>query len=80
MLSSTGLSAEDRKSFRILDAKWDGRSSFKAEEAAEILSLSKWAVYEAIKRGEIAVVWVGRRCIVPRIALERKLVGAEEAA
>jgi len=61
---------------RILDSRWDGRSTFTVEETAEILGLSRCAAYAAAKKGEIPVVRIGRRAIVPRVALERKLAGA----
>jgi excisionase family DNA binding protein len=65
----------------ILDAKWDGRSTFSIEEAAKILGVSRWKAYEAAKVGEIPVVWIGRRAIVPRHALEQMLdIGLAKAA
>jgi excisionase family DNA binding protein len=64
------------RGWRILDSKWDGRSTFTVEETAEILGLSRCSAYAAAKKGEIPVVWIGRRAIVPRMALEQKLAGA----
>lgn len=58
---------------RILDKKWDGRSAFKIPEAGEILGISRWAAYEAAKKGAIPVIWIGGRAIVPRHALEKLL-------
>ncbi len=60
----------------IVDPKWNGRTTFKVTEAAEILGISPWAAYEAVKNGEIPAVKIGRRCIVPRHALERLLTAA----
>jgi excisionase family DNA binding protein len=62
----------------VLASKWNDRSVFNCEEAAEILRLSRWAAYEAVKRGEIASVRIGRRLLVPRHWIEKKLaeVGA----
>ena len=59
--------------WRILDARWDGKSVFSVEEAAEILRLSRDSAYAGVKDGSIPAVKRGRRYIVPRIALERKL-------
>jgi hypothetical protein len=71
---STGASDwEDRK---ILDSRWDGRSTFSIPEAGEILGLSRAAAYAAAKAGSIPVVWINRRGIVPRIRLEKLLLGA----
>ena len=64
----------------ILASKWDGRSTFSVEEAGEILGLSRCSAYAAVKNGQIPVVWFGRRAIVPRVALERKLLGVGEVA
>jgi excisionase family DNA binding protein len=57
----------------ILDAKWNGRSTFSIEEAGEILGVSRWSAYEAAKNGQLPVVWIGRRGVVPRHALEQML-------
>ena len=43
------------------------------KEVKELLGLSRNAVYQAIARGEIPVVKVGRRLLVPKKALERFL-------
>jgi excisionase family DNA binding protein len=58
---------------RILDAKWDGRTAFSIDEVAGILEISRWSAYEATKKGEIPVVQIGGRKIVPRHTLERLL-------
>ena len=60
---------------RILDPKWDGRSSFSIQEAAEILGLSPWAAYRAAKSGDLPIVRMGKREIVPRVRLERLMTG-----
>jgi excisionase family DNA binding protein len=59
----------------IIGAKWAARSSFTVPEAAEILGVSPWSAYQAAGKGEIPVVQIGKRKIVPRAALE-KLLGA----
>jgi len=43
------------------------------EEAAQLLGLSRGSIYEAIRRGDIPSLRVGRRILVPRVALERLL-------
>ncbi|MET4149917.1 helix-turn-helix domain-containing protein [Bradyrhizobium sp. RT7b] len=58
----------------IFDPKWDGRSTFSVEEAGcEILGLSKVSAYAAANRGDIPTVRIGRRLLVPRLALEKLL-------
>jgi len=42
-------------------------------DAAEIFEISPWAVYEAIKSGEIGAVKIGRLLKIPRHVIERKL-------
>ncbi len=42
-------------------------------EAGEILGLSRSGAYEAARRGELPVIKIGRKLLVPRIALERML-------
>lgn len=42
-------------------------------EAAAALSIGRGLAYEAVKRGEIPVIKVGRRLLVPRRALEKML-------
>jgi len=42
-------------------------------ETAELLRLSRNGAYEAIAKGELPSIRVGRRLLVPRLALERML-------
>ena len=61
---------------RLLSAQWDSRSTFSVPEAAEILGLSPFSAWAAVKAGYIPTIRIGRRVIVPRHALERLLSGA----
>ncbi len=45
------------------------------EEAAKILRISRNSAYEAVKRGDIPSVRIGRRVLVPRTSLEMMLRG-----
>jgi excisionase family DNA binding protein len=58
---------------RVLAPKWDDRDAFSVEEAGEILGISRGSSYAAVKTGDLPVIRIGRRCIVPRAALERLL-------
>ena len=49
------------------------RQTLTVEEAAEILGIGRNSAYEAVKRGEIPALRLGRRLLVPRAALERIL-------
>lgn len=46
------------------------------EEAGRLLGVSRGAAYEAVRRGEIPVIRIGRRLLVPRPKLE-SLLGLE---
>ena len=43
------------------------------EEAARELGIGRGSADEAVRRGEIPVVRIGRRLLVPRVALDRLL-------
>ena len=49
------------------------RLTMSVEEAAEALGISRALAYEAIKRGEIPHIRIGKRILVPRAQLDRLL-------
>jgi predicted DNA-binding transcriptional regulator AlpA len=53
---------------------------YRAEEVAELFSLSSWAVYEAVKRQDAPIgtmaIRCGRRVVWPKIGVDR-LLGLE---
>ena len=51
------------------------RLTLTVEEAAAVLGISRAFAYEAVRRGEIPSIRIGRRVLVPRAALERLLQG-----
>jgi excisionase family DNA binding protein len=57
----------------------DDRLTWTVPEAARLLGISKDTAYEAAHRGELPVKVIGRRMLVPRLALLRLLDGAHEA-
>jgi excisionase family DNA binding protein len=57
-----------------LDAS--GRVTMTVPEAAQLLGLSESATYEAVSRGEIPAVKIGRRVLVKRDALLAMLTSA----
>jgi hypothetical protein len=62
---------------RVLDSRWDGRSTFSVEEAGcEILGLSRAGAFAAANAGTLPVIRLGRRMVVPRFALEKLLLSA----
>jgi excisionase family DNA binding protein len=61
---------DDRYSMRAQPAE---RQTLTVEEAARVLGISRSSAYEAVRRGELPTVRIGRRYVVPRVALERLL-------
>ena len=49
------------------------RETLTVEEAAKVLGVGRNTAYEAVRRGEIPSIRVGRRLVVPKAALERML-------
>jgi excisionase family DNA binding protein len=45
------------------------------DEAAELLGIARHTAYQAVRRGEIPTVKIGRRLLVPRRRLEAMLDG-----
>jgi excisionase family DNA binding protein len=43
------------------------------EEAARLLGIGRNSAYEAVRRGEIPAIRLGKRFLVPKAALERML-------
>jgi hypothetical protein len=52
------------------------RRTCSVPEAGAALGVSRKAAYEAAKRGEIHVIRLGKKMVVPLAWLERKLAGA----
>ncbi|MDP9355815.1 MAG: helix-turn-helix domain-containing protein [Chloroflexota bacterium] len=51
------------------------RLTFTVEEAAALLRIGRGLAYQQCRTGSIPTVRVGRRLLVPRVALERLLSG-----
>jgi len=49
--------------------------TFTVEETAKLLGIGRNSAYEAVARGEIPVIRVGKRLLVPKAALEKLLSG-----
>lgn len=49
------------------------RLTLTVDEVAEILGISKGLAFEGVGRGEIPAIRVGKRWLIPKIALERWL-------
>jgi len=53
----------------------DDALAFSVDEARMLLGLSRGLIYEAIRRGEIPSLRIGKRILIPRAALQRLLDG-----
>lgn len=49
------------------------RLTLTVEEAAAVLGISRAFAYDAVRRGEIPAIKIGRRILVPKLALNRLL-------
>jgi excisionase family DNA binding protein len=51
----------------------DKRLCITVPEAAEMLGISRNFAYELVKRGQLPVIRFGKRLLIPRLALEKRL-------
>ena len=54
----------------------DDRLALSVEDAARLLGISRTLAYEAVARGELPSVRLGKRIVVPRRALDELLEAA----
>ena len=52
-----------------------GRQTITVIEAAEILGIGRSSAFEAVRRGELPHVRIGKRIVIPVVALEKMLSG-----
>ena len=55
--------------------KDEGKRVLKPDEVGKLLRISRGSVYEAIRRGSIPSLRIGRKILIPRAALEKLLDG-----
>ena len=53
------------------------RLTYSVEEAADALGISVKRAYQDVRSGNIPSIKFGRRLIIPRVALEKKLENAD---
>jgi excisionase family DNA binding protein len=51
----------------------EDKLTLSVEEAAKLLGIGRNLCYDRVKTGEIPVIKIGRRLLVPRLALEKLL-------
>ena len=54
------------------------RLTYNVKEAAQLLGLSKNSAYQACLKGELPHLKIGKRILIPRVQLERLLLGSRE--
>ena len=54
------------------------RRTVSVEEGAKILGIGRSAAYAGVRSGQIPAIRIGGRWLIPLVALERMLEGAEE--
>jgi excisionase family DNA binding protein len=58
----------------------DDRLVYTVTQAAELLGISRAFAYELVARGELPVICLGRRRLVPKVALAALIARAAEPA
>jgi excisionase family DNA binding protein len=71
----TPTETSERRTLTLDDLSNGGRSVLTIEETAETLNLKRTATYEAVRRGQLPSLRLGRRLFVPVPALLRLLNG-----
>ena len=56
----------------------DDRLVLTVREAAQLLKIGRSCAYEAVRNGQLPVIRMGRRILVPRAALERLLANGSQ--
>ena len=51
----------------------DKKLTYSVKEVAELLGLSRNATYQAVWHGDIANIRLGKRLLIPRVAIEAML-------
>ena len=53
--------------------RFKGRQTVTVAEAAALLGIGRSSAYEAVRRGQIPSIKIGRRVLVPVVALQKLL-------
>jgi excisionase family DNA binding protein len=61
----------------VIEARPVQRLTMTVEEAAIALGISRAFAYEAVAKGDIPCIRIGRRILIPKVALEKLLGSAE---
>ncbi len=80
VLSWEELHVERRTVGPVITDRPEQRLTMSVEEAAIALGISRTFAHEAVARGEIPCIRIGRRIHTPKVALQRLLEGAGGSA
>ena len=80
VLSWEELHVERRTVGPVIADRPEQRLTMSVEEAAIALGISRTFAYEAVARGEIPCIRIGRRILIPKVALQRLLESAGDAS
>ena len=78
-LSSSGTDTSGSTTAPGAVAPVEDRLVFTVEEAAKLLGISRSFAYEAVQRGDIPSMRIGKRILVPKAALQRFLHAVDES-
>lgn len=57
----------------MVNGTGESRLVYSVEEAGKLLGLGRSGAYEAVRRGDIPTIRIGRRWLVPKAALDSML-------
>ena len=80
ILSWEEMHVEGRTVGPVITDRPEQRLTMSVEEAALALGISRTFAYEAVARGEIPCIRIGRRILIPKVALQRLLESAGDAS
>jgi excisionase family DNA binding protein len=73
------LHVERRTVRPVIDVRPPQRLTMTVDEATVVLGISRATAYDAVSWGEIPCIRIGRRILIPKVALERLVDGGGEA-
>ena len=54
------------------------KMAFSVKETAQLLGIARSTAWAAVWRGQVPTIRIGRRRLVPKVALERMLLGKDK--
>ena len=63
----------------MVDDVHGAKLTYTVAETAARLGIGRTLAWEMVRQGRFPVIWLGRRCLVPRAALEKFLAATKPA-